>query len=134
MATQNNTKESLSRRWENYQPSKSMAIWACIITAVATMLIGFNWGGWVTGGTAHKMAMSAGNDARSELASAICIERFKAEPASAAQLTELKALDGSYRQQQFIEEKGWATMPGEKSPNRMAAKSCAAALSALVYF
>lgn len=130
MAMQNNAKESLSRRWEKYQPSKTMATWACILAAGATIVVGFSYGGWVTGGTAQKMAMTAGNEARAELASAICLERFKADPGSAARLIELKAMEGSYKQQQFVESNGWATMPGEKSPNRMAAKSCAVALAA----
>jgi len=130
MATQNNAKEPLSRRWENYQPSKTMTIWACVIAAIATIIVGFGWGGWVTGGTAYKMAMAAGNEARAELASTICVERFKAEPNSAARLVEFNAISEAYKKQQFVETNGWATMPGEKSPNRMAAKSCAATLGA----
>ena len=42
------------------------------------MIIGFSWGGWVTGGTSQTMAATAGNVARGELASVICVEKFKA--------------------------------------------------------
>lgn len=45
MATQSTTKPSLSRRWENYQPSKTMLVWACIAAAIATIVVGFSWGG-----------------------------------------------------------------------------------------
>jgi len=31
-------------------------VWACVATAVATMIIGFSWGGWVTGGTSRAAA------------------------------------------------------------------------------
>ena len=45
MAVQNNTKPSLAQRWENYQPTKGTLFMACAATAVATMIVGFNWGG-----------------------------------------------------------------------------------------
>ena len=32
------------------------AIWGAIGGAAAAMIIGFGWGGWVTGGTAGEMA------------------------------------------------------------------------------
>ena len=80
MAVQNNTKQSLAQRWEDYQPSKSTLGWACAATAVATMIVGFGWGGWVTGGTSRTLAMTAGDVARGELASVVCVEKFKAAP------------------------------------------------------
>ena len=36
MPMQSTTKKSLSRRWEDYQPSKSMLVWACIAAVIAT--------------------------------------------------------------------------------------------------
>ena len=130
MAMQNTTKQSFAQRCKDYQPSKSMLAWACVATAVATMIIGFGWGGWVTGGTSRTLAMTAGDVARGELASAICVERFKAAPDSAAKLIELKAITDSYKKRQFVETGGWATMPGQKSSDRRAAEGCAVALAA----
>ncbi len=98
MTMQNTTKQSLAQRWENYQPSKSMLAWACVATAVATMFIGFSWGGWVTGGTSRTMATTAGDVARGELASVICVERFKAAPDSAAKLVEFNAITDSLQE------------------------------------
>ena len=46
-------KLSLSRRWEKYSPSKTLLFWACALCIVATMVVGFGWGGWVTGSTAR---------------------------------------------------------------------------------
>ncbi len=129
MTMQNTTKQSLGQRWENYQPSKSMLAWACVATAVATMFIGFSWGGWVTGGTSRTLATTAGDVARGELASVICVEKFKAAPDSAAKLVELKAITDTYKRRQFVETGGWATMPGQKSPDRRAAEGCAVALA-----
>ncbi len=129
MAMQNTTKQSFARRFEDYQPTKSMLAWACVATAVATMIVGFSWGGWVTGGTSQTMATTAGDAARAELASVICVERFKAAPDSAAKLVEFKAITDSYKKRQFVETGGWATMPGQKSSDRLAAEGCAVALA-----
>ncbi|MCX8996230.1 hypothetical protein NOF55_16585 [Rhizobiaceae bacterium BDR2-2] len=130
MAMQSTTKPSLSQRWENYQPSKGALIWACIGAVVATIVIGFNWGGWVTGGTSRAAATTAGDVARGELATAICVERFNAAPDAAARLTEFKALPDNYRRRQFVETGGWATMPGQTTADRLGGQGCAAALSA----
>ncbi|WP_217576080.1 hypothetical protein [Mesorhizobium sp. GbtcB19] len=128
MATQS-SKPSLARRWEDYQPSKSALFWACAVTAVATMTIGFSWGGWVTGGTSRSLATTAGDVARGELASAIWVDRFNAAPDAAAKRVEFKALTDSYKKRQFIETGGWATMPGKTSPD-LGVESCAVALAA----
>ena len=130
MATQNNGKQSIAQRWENYQPSKSTLAWACAVSAVATIVIGFSWGGWVTGGTSQTLATAAGDTARGELASIICVDRFKAAPDSAARLIEFKALTDNYKKREFVETGGWATMPGQTSPDRRAAEGCAVALAA----
>ncbi|TIT18351.1 MAG: hypothetical protein E5W78_25575, partial [Mesorhizobium sp.] len=91
MATQS-SKPSLARRWEDYQPAKSTLLWACAATVVATLIIGFNWGGWVTGGTSRALATTAGDVARGELASAVCVDRFNTAPDAAAKLVEFKAI------------------------------------------
>lgn len=129
MAMQSTPKRSLSRRWEDYQPSKTMLVWACIAAVIATIAVGFSWGGWVTGGISKSMATSAGDMTRGELASAICVERFNAAPDAAARLAEFKAIPDSYKKRQFVEAGGWATMPGQTSPDRRGAEGCAVALA-----
>jgi hypothetical protein len=130
MATQSTTKPSFSRRWEDYQPSKAMLVWACIAAVIATIIVGFSWGGWVTGGTSQTMAKAAGDTARGELASAICVERFNAAPDAAAKLAEFKAIPDSYKKRQFVEAGGWATMPGHTTPDRLGVQGCVTVLSA----
>jgi hypothetical protein len=129
MTMQATTKRSLSRRWDDYQPSKTLLFWGCAAAAVATMITGFGWGGWVTGGTSRAMATTAAQEARGELASAICVERFMAAPDSAARLVELKAIPESYKKRQFVEAGGWATMPGQTSADTRGAEGCAVALT-----
>jgi hypothetical protein len=130
MAMQSTTKQSLSRRWEDYQPSKTMLVWACVAAVIATIVIGFNWGGWVTGGTSQKMAATASDTARGDLASAICVERFNAAPDAAAKLVEFKAITDSYKKRQFVEAGGWATMPGQTTPDKLGVQGCTTALAA----
>jgi hypothetical protein len=130
MAMQNSTKPSVAQRWENYQPSKSTLAWSCVGAAIATMVVGFMWGGWVTGGTSRDLATAAGTGARAELASTICVERFNAAPDAAARLVELTAITSASAKRQFIEAGGWATMPGQTSADRRGAEGCAVALTA----
>jgi hypothetical protein len=126
---QSTTNPSLFRRWENYQPSKSMLFWACLSAVIATIVLGFSWGGWVTGSTSQTLARTASEAARGELAAAICVERFDAAPDAGAKLAELKALSDSYKKLQFVEAGGWATMPGQTAPDRLGAQSCATVLA-----
>jgi len=72
-------KKSIKQRWDDLQPSKTMLVWSCAGSVVVALVVGFTWGGWVTGGTAREMAETAGEDARYGLASAICVEKFLAE-------------------------------------------------------
>lgn len=129
MAMQPAGKKSIAQRWEDYQPTKSTLVWTCLMAAIATMVVGFGWGGWVTASTSQAAAIESGDEARGELASTICVERFNSAPDAAAKLVALKAITDSYKRQQFIEEGGWATMPGQKSSGRRAAAGCATALS-----
>jgi hypothetical protein len=83
---------------------------------MAAIVIGFAWGGWVTGRTATQMATDAASEASAQMAAADCIIRFKNGPDATAQLAALKKADGSYEQADLIEKDGWATMPGSKDP------------------
>jgi len=129
MAMQGNSKTSIVQRFDSYQPSKTILVWACVATAVATIVIGFNWGGWVTGGTSRIAASTAGDSARGELASAVCVERFNAATDAAAKLVEFKAITDSYKKRQFVEAGGWATMPGQTTADSRGVQGCVTALS-----
>ena len=129
MATQQ--KRSIQQRWNDLQPSKTMLVWSCLGSVVVALVVGFTWGGWVTGGTARDMAETAGDESRWELASVICVEKFLAAPDAQAQLAKLKAMDSSYHQRQFVEEGGWAVMPNTDKAARQAADLCAKVLTNL---
>jgi hypothetical protein len=97
--------------------------------AVALAIIGFNWGGWVTGGTAQKMADSASIAAVTAAMTPYCVERAKNDPRSVEVLAELQAAQG-YNRRGVIEKAGWATLPGAEKPNNDLARACEMALAA----
>lgn len=121
--------KKIGERWSEFKPSKTMWFWTAAGAAVATMIIGFTAGGWVTGGSARSMAEDAARDGRAELASALCVEKFTAS-ATAANLTELKEAS-RYQQDNFIEDGGWATFAGLEAAVPGAAALCAEELVAL---
>jgi len=100
------------------------------VGAAATLLIGFNWGGWVTGGTAKEMAQKGVSSALVSVLSPICVEKFQHSADAGANLVEFKKVS-SWQQGSFIEKGGWATMPGGESANAAVAQACATMLGSL---
>ena len=124
------TKQSLGQRWEASRPTKTMLFWSCAACAAGTILVGFTWGGWTTGGTARSTAQEAALGSRNELAAAVCVDRFKAAGDAPAQLAALKAL-GSWDRGPFVEKGGWAAMPDKVAPGDGTARLCVDKLAAL---
>ncbi len=97
--------------------------------AVALAIVGFSWGGWVTGGTAEKMASE---QAPFEVVAAlvpICVEQSSKDPQVLATLAQLKDAS-SYQRTDMLMKAGWATMPGSIDPNRNVASACMEKLAA----
>lgn len=97
--------------------------------AAAIMIVGFAWGGWVTGGTADKMASDM---ARLEVVAAlvpICVEQSNQDPKVVETMAQLKDAS-SYQRSNLLMQTGWATMPGSTDPNRQVAAACMAELAA----
>jgi len=98
--------------------------------AVATLVIGFTWGGWVTGGTAREKAQKDVSTALVSALSPICVDRFQHSAEAASNLIEFKKVS-SWQQSSFIEKGGWATMPGGEPESAAVAQACATMLSSL---
>jgi hypothetical protein len=120
----------LGQRWREYRPSKAALFWSCVGSVVVALIIGFTWGGWVTGGTAKEMADKAVRDARAELAANVCVQRFVDASDARAQLAALKKTS-SWQRDDFIEKGGWAKLPGLDKPVAAAAERCAERLAAI---
>jgi hypothetical protein len=92
--------------------------------AAATSIVGFAWGGWVTGGTAQKMAETLADNAVVKRLAPICVVQFNRDPGKEKKLTELKGTD-SWQRDGYVEKQGWAIMPGEEKTDRNVAEACA---------
>ena len=122
--------KSMSQRFEEWRPTKAVLFWSCAGCIVATMIVGFTWGGWVTGGTAQEMAEDAVEQGRAEVAAALCVERFMAAADAPTQLASLKDTRSSWQRENLIEEGGWVTVAGTEYDDE-AAELCADRLIAM---
>jgi len=101
-----------------------IGVGGAIVGAILTMIIGFAWGGWVTGGTAQSRAEKIAADAVVARLVPICVAQFNQDPEKDKKLKELKE-KSSYERETYVKEQGWATMPYEKEPDRSVAEKCA---------
>jgi hypothetical protein len=117
-------KLSARQRWDAARPTKTIVFWSWVASVVLTMIIGFAWGGWVTGGTAQSMAATMADDAVVKRLAPMCVTQFKQGPGKDQKLQELAKTD-SWQRSEFVEKQGWATMPGEEKPDSKVATECA---------
>jgi hypothetical protein len=98
--------------------------------AVVTLVVGFNWGGWVTGGTAKDMVQRSSTTAVVAALSPICVDKFQhsAEGRHEHDRTE----EGQLVPASVVHREGrWATLPGSDAANSAVAQACANMLSNL---
>ena len=110
------TQSEFGRRWNDYRPSKTTWFWSCVGCVVATIAVGFFWGGWVTSGESASMAARAVDRARTELAASVCVSRFVAAPDAATQLATLRKTD-PWARDEVLRKGGWTNVPGMKHPD-----------------
>jgi hypothetical protein len=106
-------------------------LWGAVAGAIALAIVGFNWGGWITGGTAERLAAGRADAATVSALTPICVAQFQGSANPSASLAALKATQ-SWEQANYIGKGGWATMPGSTGePIREVAAACAEALGKL---
>ena len=99
------------------------AIWGAIGGAAAAMIIGFSWGGWVTGGTAGKMATASAQDAVVLALTPLCVAKAEQQP----EQLELLKKESSYGRSNFVTKAGWVANVNEKYRSAVAS-ACASTL------
>jgi hypothetical protein len=102
-------------------------IWGVLIGIVGTMIVGFSWLGWTLSSTAERLAQQRTDVAVTSALTPICVQRFLRQADATKQLTGLKEVD-AWKQSEFVEKGGWATMPGSAEPAQGVASACAEAL------
>jgi alpha/beta superfamily hydrolase len=105
-------------------PEVKPACLGAVIGALALAVIGFSWGGWVTGATADAKAKEASKAAAVNVLAPICVQRFEQQADASAKLVELKRTS-SWERAKFVEQGGWATLAGNPSPHDGVARACA---------
>jgi hypothetical protein len=96
------------------------AIWGAIGGAIAAMVIGFVWGGWVTGRTAGKMAATSAESAVVLVFAPLCVAKAEQQP---DQLVLLKK-ENTWSRAEFVTKAGWVANVSEKYRSDVA-RACA---------
>jgi len=109
-------------------PSRTRLMQGVVVGALATVIIGFGWGGWTLGSTAREATVKDTTAALVAVLAPMCVEKFRGAPEAVQNLAELKRI--SYWQQDaYIQKGGWATFAGLSSPLLAIAQACAQILT-----
>ena len=117
-------KRSLGDRWMEARPTKTAMFWSWVLVVVLTLIIGFEWGGWVTGRTAKSMAEAASDDAVLARLAPMCVARATHDPQWAEKRKALAATQ-VWDRSDYVSQQGWATMPPDKQADSRVAQECA---------
>jgi alpha/beta superfamily hydrolase len=95
--------------------------------AVATIVVGFSWGGWLLGSTADKMTKDQSELAVVAALAPVCADKFRALPDAEAKTVALSKAESWKRGEEFPKE--FVTLPGETYPSSALVKACYALLA-----
>ena len=99
-----------------------------VVGAIAIAVVGFSWGGWVTGGTSARNSASASHEAVVAALAPICVERFRSQSDSILRTADL-VKTSHWERRAAIEKSGYATTPGSIAANSDVASACAEMLA-----
>jgi hypothetical protein len=115
---------NINEQWRQARPTKTFVVWFSVAAVVATLIVGFTWGGWVTSSSAQAAAKALAEDAVVHRLTPICVASAEHDPGKDKKLKELKDT-GTWEQADYVKKQGWATMPGDKEPDGKVAEECA---------
>jgi len=101
------------------------------VGAVATMIVGFNWGGWMLGSSVDKVAKERADAAVVAILAPICVDQFRQAANAGDHFGELSKIGSSWDRGTFVEKGGWAIMPGGEKADYQVAQACAEQLAPL---
>jgi hypothetical protein len=90
--------------------------------AVATIVIGFSWGGWALGSKVDKVASERSERAVVAALAPVCADKFRALPDADAKKAVLSKLESWKRREEFPKE--FVTLPGESYPSSALVDAC----------
>ena len=112
-------------------PKVEPVLWGAAGGAAALALVGFMFGGWVTGGKAAEMARQQSEKAVVAALAPICVDKFRHAKNAGENLGKLNAIGYSWDKGTYVSQGGWATLPGSEEPTSGVAQACAEMLSNL---
>lgn len=114
-------------------PETPTFLWGAAIGAISLAVVGFNWGGWVTGGTAEKLAEARADKAMVTALTPVCVDQFRKAANAPATLKTLNGLS-TWERADYVRKGGWASMPGGVAgeSNEGVISACVDALNKLV--
>ncbi len=98
-------------------------IYGALLGAAFVGIVGFSWGGWMTGGGANKMASEMAQDEVIAALVPFCLDMSRTDSERVAKLATIRDAT-SYKRRDAVMATGWATMPGADAPNRDLAQAC----------
>jgi len=98
-------------------------IYGALLGAAFIGVVGFSWGGWMTGGSANKMASKMAQDEVIAALVPFCVDMSRTDNERLAKLSTIRDAT-SYKRRDAVMATGWATMPGADVPNRDLAQAC----------
>jgi hypothetical protein len=104
-------------------------IQGAVIGAVICAVLGFTWGGWVTGASARKDAGVAAHKATVTALAPFCADRFRAQGDAAAKMAELTKAS-TWERSTVLEKSGFASLPGSTTGDTDIARACVELLMA----
>jgi hypothetical protein len=103
-------------------------VWGAAAGAVVLAIVGFGYGGWVTGGTSQRMSSNASNEAVIAALAPICVSHFRAQDDATNKVAELVKVS-SWARGDVVDKSGFALLPGNEARKGDVARACAEILS-----
>jgi alpha/beta superfamily hydrolase len=88
-------------------------VWGAAVGAVAAMIVGFSWGGWVTNGTAQALARDTADTAVVAALVPNCVKDFQQNANAVGNLVALKKITSSWER-----AVSWRKAAGQRDPGR----------------
>ena len=98
--------------------------WSAISGALVWWIVLSAGFGWMPAGSAEKKAGEQAEAAVLDVLTPICVETFRQDTEREQKFEGLKKAS-SWNQGDYVVKQGWATMPGNATPENRIAKACA---------
>ena len=92
------------------------AVWGAVGGAIAAMVVGFAWGGWVTERTAGQMSAANAQSAVVLAFTPLCVAKAEQQPDK----FELLKKENTWSRSAFVVKQGWVAGVSEKYQSQVA--------------